>query len=165
MDELNQPDERWIDAHSVTCAICGALADERETVNLYEQENSLLEGEAHQDCWDSHECLAGGRFVPAPDTDTETDIDPDAGTIELPLVCKVCGKPLQARYSLTAVADPDEHTFHALPSIQLETHTQTLHGVVQRLANTHRIDPEEAGYLHDDIRALRNRLEHHISTK
>jgi hypothetical protein len=23
---------RWIDAHSVTCAICGSLANERETV-------------------------------------------------------------------------------------------------------------------------------------
>jgi hypothetical protein len=165
MDRLNQPDERWIDAHSVTCAICGALADERETINLCKQENSLLEGEAHQDCWDSHECLAGGRFVPAPDTDTEAEIDPDAGTIELSLICKVCGKPLHARYSLTAVADPDEHTFHAFPSIQLETHTQTLHGVVQRLANTHQINLEEAGSLHDNIRALRDRFEQQIDSE
>jgi hypothetical protein len=162
MDNNAHSNECWIDTHSVICAICGALADECETINLYEKENSRLEGEAHQDCWDSHECLAGGRFVPASDTDTEAAIDPNAGTIELPLICKVCGKPLQARYSLTAVAGPNEHTFHALPSIQLETHTQTLHGVVQRLANTHRIDPEEAGYLHDDIRTLRNRLDHLI---
>jgi hypothetical protein len=159
------PDERWVDAHSVTCAICGALADERETFNLYEQENSRLEGEAHRDCWESHECLADGRFAPARDTDREADIDPDAGSIELPIVCKVCGTPLQARYSVTAVADPDEHTFHALPSIQLETHTQTLHGVVQRLANTQQIDPEEVGFLHDNIRALRDRLKQHVSTE
>lgn len=44
--------ERWIDAHSVTCALCGYLADERETINLYEQDIDL-EGEAHQDCWEN----------------------------------------------------------------------------------------------------------------
>lgn len=26
--------DRWIDVHSVTCAICGDLADERETLPL-----------------------------------------------------------------------------------------------------------------------------------
>jgi hypothetical protein len=62
---------RWIDAHSVTCAICGGLADERETVawsefNLDELEagpsTAMLEtarallkevgsGEAHDSCF------------------------------------------------------------------------------------------------------------------
>lgn len=46
--------ERWIDAHSVTCAFCGALADERETINLYDQDTEI-EGEAHPDCWDEHD--------------------------------------------------------------------------------------------------------------
>jgi hypothetical protein len=46
--------ERWIDAHSVTCAICGALADERETIKLYDQDTQL-EGEAHPDCWNKYD--------------------------------------------------------------------------------------------------------------
>jgi hypothetical protein len=45
--------DRWIDAHSVTCALCGGLADERETIKLYDQDTEL-EGEAHPDCWDDH---------------------------------------------------------------------------------------------------------------
>jgi hypothetical protein len=45
--------ERWIDAHSATCAFCGALADERETINLYDQDTEI-EGEAHPDCWNDH---------------------------------------------------------------------------------------------------------------
>jgi hypothetical protein len=45
--------ERWIDVHSVTCAFCGGLADERETINLYEYDTEI-EGEAHTDCWDKH---------------------------------------------------------------------------------------------------------------
>lgn len=28
----------WVDRHSVTCAICGELADERETVSLWEDD-------------------------------------------------------------------------------------------------------------------------------
>ena len=39
-------EERWIDAHSVTCHYCGELADERETVRL-------IEGEAHLSCADA----------------------------------------------------------------------------------------------------------------
>lgn len=85
MDDASTPSERWIDAHSVTCAICGALADERETLTLYlyEQEQSRLEGEAHLDCWDDHECLEDGLFAPDPDPGVEADIDPAAETISL----------------------------------------------------------------------------------
>jgi hypothetical protein len=46
--------EQWIDAHSVMCALCGALTDEREAINLYEQDTGI-EGEAHADCWDEHD--------------------------------------------------------------------------------------------------------------
>ena len=60
---------RWIDAHSVTCAICGGLADERETIKwsdfdepdpgtsttTLETVQALLEevgsGEAHDSCF------------------------------------------------------------------------------------------------------------------
>jgi hypothetical protein len=60
---------RWIDAHSVTCAICGGLADERETIAwsdldepesgtstmMLETTQALLEyvgsGEAHDCCF------------------------------------------------------------------------------------------------------------------
>jgi len=62
---------RWIDAHSVTCAICGDLADERETIAwsafdlneleagtstaMLETALALLEevgsGEAHDSCF------------------------------------------------------------------------------------------------------------------
>ena len=52
-DELG-PTERWVDVHSVTCALCGGLADERETINLYEKDTDL-EGEAHKSCWEDHQ--------------------------------------------------------------------------------------------------------------
>ncbi|WP_255153008.1 hypothetical protein [Halorarius halobius] len=62
---------RWVDAHSVTCAICGGLADERETIGwsefdlddleldtsttMLETAQALLEevgsGEAHDSCF------------------------------------------------------------------------------------------------------------------
>lgn len=61
---------RWIDAHSVTCVICGGLADERETVArsafdielkagtstaMLETARALLKevgsGEAHASCF------------------------------------------------------------------------------------------------------------------
>lgn len=59
---------RWIDAHSVTCTICGGLADERETIAwsefeleagtstaMFETAQALLEevgsGEAHDRCF------------------------------------------------------------------------------------------------------------------
>lgn len=54
MNDQYLPDERWVDVHSVTCAICGYLADERETIKLYDQDTEL-EGEAHRDCWDEHD--------------------------------------------------------------------------------------------------------------
>ena len=43
-------DDRWIDAHSITCALCGGYADERETVSLWERE-SYPNGEAHSKCF------------------------------------------------------------------------------------------------------------------
>lgn len=36
MSESNTTPE-WIDRHSVTCLLCGGLADERRTVNVREQ--------------------------------------------------------------------------------------------------------------------------------
>lgn len=58
--------EHWIDTHSVTCALCGTLADERETISLSSEEleeraaqpgsdidpTAWPEGEAHEDCWE-----------------------------------------------------------------------------------------------------------------
>lgn len=54
MNDQYLPDERWVDVHSVTCTICGYLADERETIKLYDQDTGL-EGEAHRNCWDEHD--------------------------------------------------------------------------------------------------------------
>ena len=51
-DGAPDPSEQWIDIHSVTCALCGDLADERETIKLYEQDTDH-EGEAHQNCWEN----------------------------------------------------------------------------------------------------------------
>lgn len=163
MDDASPPSERWIDAHSVTCAICGALADERETLNLYDREQSRLEGEAHLDCWEDHECLEDGLFAPDPNPDVEADIDPAAETISLPVVCKVCGRSLRLCYDFATVYDPQSDTFHLLSSTQIETHTQHLRGIVQKLVNADKVDPEEAQYLRDDITALRDRLAHHAS--
>ncbi len=61
----------WIDRHSVTCVLCGGLADERRTVKIWPGEQQELkdlnpaefrlikeiaessgEGEAHQECFD-----------------------------------------------------------------------------------------------------------------
>lgn len=52
-DEID-PTERWVDVHSVTCALCDGLADERETIKLYEKATEL-EGEAHEFCWENHQ--------------------------------------------------------------------------------------------------------------
>ena len=58
---------RWVEAHSVTCALCGELADERETVSLWNDESSPLfhddnvdleeypNGEAHKSCWQNRD--------------------------------------------------------------------------------------------------------------
>jgi hypothetical protein len=45
------PDARWIDAHSVTCALCGGYADERESVKLRDRDG-YPEGEAHATCFE-----------------------------------------------------------------------------------------------------------------
>lgn len=34
MDDERIPDAEWVDRHSVTCAICGGLADERRTAHI-----------------------------------------------------------------------------------------------------------------------------------
>lgn len=57
--------EDWIDRHSVTCALCGGLADERETQSLWPDDYDEIEpgapadlyerlpdGEAHMGCFD-----------------------------------------------------------------------------------------------------------------
>lgn len=53
---------RWVDVHSVTCALCGQLADERQTRSLWDDETTpspesgsldyseYPEGEAHPSC-------------------------------------------------------------------------------------------------------------------
>lgn len=56
---------RWVDAHSVTCALCGDLADERETIGLWVEDyvdpelratiNGYPDGEAHQSCFEAAE--------------------------------------------------------------------------------------------------------------
>lgn len=81
------PDEPWVERHSVTCAICGGLADERRTVDFVtnaadeyptlEQENPLRlvaintavnesgEGETHEACLQELETYLvwyGGRL-------------------------------------------------------------------------------------------------------
>lgn len=43
------PDARWIDAHSVTCALCGGYADETQTIDLWPHEEYPY-GEAHHGC-------------------------------------------------------------------------------------------------------------------
>ena len=161
MADANPNDDRWIDVHSVTCAICGELADERETKDLYEDEDTRLEGEAHWDCWRDHDCLEGGWLIHDPDTDVEADIDPQSETISLPVVCKVCGYSYRMCYDFTALYDPEADIFEKL--IQLEGHTQGLRNFVKELVNDGEIDPEEAQYLRDDVTALHDRLEHHRS--
>ena len=69
-EQEGQP--RWIDAHSVTCLLCGGLADERCSVNVWEDQitgameaenpetvelireiiDSYGQGEAHPNCFD-----------------------------------------------------------------------------------------------------------------
>jgi len=44
------PDEKWIDTHSVTCALCGGYADERESESLWEKDD-FPNGEAHSKCY------------------------------------------------------------------------------------------------------------------
>lgn len=41
----------WVDTHSVTCPLCGDLADERETISLW-NDPRLPDGEAHKSCYD-----------------------------------------------------------------------------------------------------------------
>jgi hypothetical protein len=62
--------QRWKDAHSVTCVLCGGLADERRTVKVHPDDHpeerethperyrlkteiveSVGEGEAHKECF------------------------------------------------------------------------------------------------------------------
>lgn len=161
MSESAQTDDRWIDAHSVTCAICGDLADERETKDLYEAEDTRLEGEAHWDCWETHDCLEGGWLIRDPDPDVEADIDPQSETVSLPVVCKVCGKAYRMCYDFAALYNPETDIFEGL--MQVNGHIQSLRNTVNELVNYDQIDPEEAQYLRDDITALNDRLEHHRS--
>lgn len=58
----------WIDRHSVTCALCGEPADERETISLWETDydgrmrervSDLPDGEAHKSCFDAQETRDG----------------------------------------------------------------------------------------------------------
>lgn len=44
------PDDHWIDAHSVTCPLCGGYADERETIDLWSKDK-YPNGETHQNCY------------------------------------------------------------------------------------------------------------------
>ena len=44
------PDASWIDAHSVTCALCGGYADETQTTDLWRCEK-YPNGEAHRGCY------------------------------------------------------------------------------------------------------------------
>jgi hypothetical protein len=44
------PNERWIDAHSVTCPLCGGYADETQTIDLWRREE-YPDGEAHPGCY------------------------------------------------------------------------------------------------------------------
>jgi len=149
-------DADWIDTHSVTCAICGGLADERETKNLYEDDDTHLEGEAHWECWENHNCLEDGRFIRDSDPDVEADIDPQAETVSLPVVCKVCGDAYRMCYDLAALYDPEADEFETISGPS--DHIQSLHRTVNQLANTSQIDPEEAQYLRDDLTALTDRL-------
>lgn len=151
-------DDSWIDGHSVTCAICGALAADRETIDLSDQQEARLKGEAHLDCWNDHECFQDALFAPDRDPETKADINPTAETISLPVVCKVCGRSLRLCYDFAAVYDPDADTFHS-PTTKVETHTTRLRALVQQLVNADQIDPEEAQYLRDDITVLHDRLE------
>jgi len=48
------PDREVDPDRSVTCALCGELADERRTANLYERDG-MPDGEAHQECVEHHE--------------------------------------------------------------------------------------------------------------
>lgn len=54
----------WVDSHSVTCALCGDLADERETISLWADDYdgstplhkyipSMPDGEAHPSCFEN----------------------------------------------------------------------------------------------------------------
>jgi len=57
--DVEKIDNPVIDRHSVTCPFCGGLADERETVDLYNQSDTVYEGEAHEQCWQDfqdHDC-------------------------------------------------------------------------------------------------------------
>ncbi|WP_049987745.1 MULTISPECIES: hypothetical protein [Haloferacaceae] len=161
MSESDPTDDRWIDAHSVTCAICGYLADERETKNLYKDDDIHLEGEAHWDCWETHDCLEGGWLIRDPGLDVEADIDPQSETVSLPAVCKVCGKVYRMCYDFAALYDPEADTFEV--PVQIDDNIQGLLNTVNRLANNGQIDPEEAQYLRDNIIAIKDRLGQHRS--
>jgi Fe-S oxidoreductase len=116
MNDQYVPDERWVDAHSVTCAICGALADERGTINLYEQENSRLEGEAHQDCWVEHMCVEDNRFAPTLDATSKIKMKAGGEVVLIPVVCKVCGQTAHTRHQINGVTFPNENIFYPSPT-------------------------------------------------
>ena len=44
------PTDRWIDAHSVTCVLCGGYADETQTTDLWRRD-AYPDGEAHPGCY------------------------------------------------------------------------------------------------------------------
>lgn len=49
------PNQEWIDKHSVTCPICGGLADRRESIETTQDEqveDVFGEGQAHEKCFD-----------------------------------------------------------------------------------------------------------------
>jgi len=108
------PDEIWKATHSVTCVICGYVADDREAKNLSEDDDTHLDGEAHWECWENHDCLEDGRFIRDPDPDVDADIDPQAETVSLPVVCKVCGKASRMCYDLAALYDPEADEFETI---------------------------------------------------
>lgn len=64
-ESMNQDEiPRWVDAHSVTCALCGELADERETISLWDDDHGPAsetdwsdypDGEAHPSCFEDAE--------------------------------------------------------------------------------------------------------------
>lgn len=76
----------WVDRHSVTCALCGGLADERETISLWEDDRhdptmrkrvaAMPDGEAHTECF--------ATVVVSDDDDPDFPDDETDGIKEVP---------------------------------------------------------------------------------
>ncbi|ELY58501.1 hypothetical protein [Natronococcus jeotgali] len=101
--DVEKIDNPVVDQHSVTCPFCGGLADERETIDLYEQDEIKREGEAHRECWQEfqdHRCAANFDS----DYDRASIVLRD-GYITVEGECGVCNRELEEHYDYRCLVD------------------------------------------------------------